>query len=142
MNKLNATTTKVFLLFLLKIQGLDEKKISVKDHALLRLKKGQIIQTEEGPGFVFSIGLVAPDNPEKYSFCMTFIVIDRRSETHQRLDLSVFPVSIQDDINDVQEDSVRLNGGCIESFNLTYQRSHAKAAYPWLLELKTAGYAR
>lgn len=141
MKKINKLTTKVFLRFLLKIQGLEEREIAVEDHPLLRLTKGSAINTDAGQGFLFSIGLVAADNPLKYQFCMTFIVVDNREVSGQRLDLAVFPAYTQDDMNDVYEYAVDLVAGKIDSVNLTLQRTQAKHAYSWLMELSTAGYS-
>jgi len=142
MKKLNLKTTKLFLSFLLKLKGLSEIILSVKDHPHLLVKEGQTMHTNDGPSYLLSIGTLIDRRSEKYEYCMQFLVIDRRSLTGLSLDISIFPVSTKDDLNDVEETCVIIEGNKVSYFIINLQRAHANRAHSWLLELKTAGYLK
>jgi hypothetical protein len=71
---------------------------------------------------------------------MVFLVIDKREQTGLRLNISIYPVSTKDDLNDVEESCIFIRENTVSSFLIHLQRAHANKAFTWLLELKTTGY--
>lgn len=142
MIKLNTKATKVFLDFLVRMQGLDELDLPLEGHATLRLKKGEDVETNDGTGQLLSIGTLSGAKPNSYEYCMVFILIDKRKTSGWRMDIAVYPTATIDDANNVQEDCVLFENRRIKTVITNFQRAHATKAYHWLLELKTAGYLR
>jgi len=142
MKKLNFRATKLFLRFLLKIQGLTESVLPAKDQPDLLIRKERTIHTEDGPAYLFTIGKLLAQRPNKFEYSMTFLVIDFRQHTGERHDLIVYPAWTTDELNDVKETSIVIQGDTIVSFNIRYQRAQANTAYSWLMELKLAGYLK
>lgn len=122
------------------MQGLPELDIPLEQHNTLRLKKGAAVNTGEGSGYLLSMGTLISSAANRYEFCMTFVVVDKRTESGWRLDVLVFPVSTRDDLNGVEEHSVLFEEGKVKTVIANFQREQINKAYSWLSELKTAGY--
>src|SRR5215469_10893019 len=126
MKKLNVKATKLFLMVLSKLKGLTEIVLPVKDHPDLLVRKGQSIHTKEGGGYLLTIATLAKAWPEKYEYCMVFLVVDHREKSGLRLDISIYPVSTKDDLNDVEEYCIFIRENTVSSFLIHLQRAHAK----------------
>ncbi|HVU97721.1 MAG TPA: hypothetical protein VHE34_21000 [Puia sp.] len=140
MKQLNVRTTKIILLFLLKLQGLKEKRLTAIGHKDVLVSKGPEVRFGQSPGYLLDIGVLLPDQKDKYEYLMTFLVVDRRAEVGSRLALQVYPVATKDDANNVNEVCVFFKGNVVIKYDLRLQRNQAKRAFDWLHEAKVAGY--
>lgn len=140
MKKLNQTTTKLLIKFLDQVKEVDEAEIQLEDHSPLRIERGPSVKTDEGTGFILGIGVIHDKAKRTYEHRMEFIIIDLRIESIKKGKVLAYPVSFQDDINKISEESCKVKGNKVEECLPAYQRSHANLAYQWFLELQTAGY--
>jgi len=141
MNKLNFQSTLLVSRFWFKIADKPELDITIPDHPRLRLIKGNAVFSENGGGYLFTIGKLAPVKEEKFEYAMTFIVIDKTDQSKiDKENFMVFPVATRDDINDVVEECVTIEDNLVLSYNKIYQKTQANIASDWLRELLTSGY--
>jgi hypothetical protein len=140
MIKLNQTTTKLLFKFLNLVKDVDEAEIQLEDHFPLRIDRGPRVKSDEGVGFILGIGVIHDKARRTYEHRMEFLIIDLRIESIKKGKVLAYPVSFQDDINKIFEESCKIKGNKVEECLPAYQRSHANLAYQWFLDLRTAGY--
>lgn len=142
MKQLNKVTTKLLTKFLDRLGDAEEAEIQIENHPSLLIQRDRTIRMDEGVGFLFGIGTILDKKKSTYEHRMEFLVLDQRIKKGKKGKVIAYPVSFQDDINKVAEESSIVRDNRVVHFKPAYQKTHAKLAYTWLLDLQTAGYIK
>jgi len=137
---LDKNTTRILSRAIDKMGGQESIDLPLEDHPLLRLQRLDDIETGQGDGYSLAIGQLKSVHPPRYEARMILLVVDRRDRRKGKGTMTVFPVSFNDDVNDVSEIGALLAKGKVRKFSTIIQQSLAEYARTWLAGLSTAGY--
>ena len=137
---LDAVATRITIRAIDKMGDQNDLDLIVRRHPLLRLHKGDMVQTESGPGYLFSMGTLYHAEPPKYEAKMILIVADQRDRQSWTGPVTIYPVSWHDDYNNVYEYAVHISGNRVQKFDAVVQQTLVLKARDYFGELLLAGY--
>ena len=140
MKALSIKETGLLLRLLLHVSTQSEIDIAAHGRPPLHLKKGGAVHLDQDDGYLFFLGVRLIRKREAYVYHMGFVIVDKRQSPGARGQLTVYPISYRDDVNNIQDTCCIIQQNSIHNSKPSLQINLVATATGWLRELNASGY--